>query len=659
MSVPPRQPVAAMEDPLTMSASASSANISNSTSASNSSSTKAKTTAKTTAASLLRSLGSNSSSGSGSGSSPANTLMSAPPRNKRLEALSSFGKEIGSFFHQQASSAAASTSSLSGSGSGSGSRTSPLAIEPDISRDDLMHLCMKLNKRLKTLESNFTELKESESEAAAQRDELLGFVMTEVLRKDVLSEGLQMSLPLLQREWAEREEERNVALQIMQQQHRDYVQAKEQEIRLLMSTSSPSTTTTTTTSSSPSSASTPPSNTDMQQQQQQRQEQQQQQLQQLFGEMEESRAAQAKEKETESLRKELQGHVKALEEEKDMVISLHNQLAATKTQHEKQKMEEEEEQQQQQQQQHQLPRPLSPSPLLPQNEKEVQATLALLHSLQHDLDLKTQRIATLEEQLGASSILLQQKEMTLEEHRLSLSHHHQQQHKLTSSLQTSQCALQGGLHDKETLQQQQQKAEEWQAQLDEVRSALSEKNGLVKRLKEELERAEQLHASKATQVVQLEGGVQEMVQEMGVLREAVKEGEEMVAALKRDLDISKHKTADAEMAQARAEAEPQQIKSELEKELWAQKEASLLQHRQQREAHDAELTTLRRDNNKKNFPRPKPHPRKGSPTPAAHPPAHHPPSRPLHRLPRRPRNNGTCHQAVPPRHPTTIRSRIL
>ncbi|KAM3576984.1 hypothetical protein VYU27_001125 [Nannochloropsis oceanica] len=592
-----------------MSASASSANMSISTSVSNSSSSKAKTMAETTAATLLRSLGSSSSSRSGSGSSPANILTSAPPRNKRLGTLSSFGKEIGSFFQQQASSAAAST--LSSSGSGSGGEKSPLAIEPDISREDLMHLCLKLNKCLRNLENNFTEQKKAQNEAAAQRDELLGFVVTEVLRKGVPSEGLQISLPDLQREWAEREEERNMTLQSMQQQHRDYVQAKEQEIRLLMSTFS--TSATTTPSSKPSSASTPPSTTDKHEQQQN--------VRQLVLEIEESRAAQvAKEKETESLRKELQEHIKALEEEKDVVISLQNQLATIKTQHETQKREEREEeeeeeeeeegneqQQQQQQQQHQqqqqqhklLPPPLSPSPLLLQNEKEEKAALTLLLTLQQDLDLKTQRIATLEEQLGASSVLLHQKELTLEELRLSLSHHQQQHHELASSLQTSQYALQEALHEKETLLEQQQKANERRSQLDEVRSALSEKNGIVQRLKEDLDKAEQLRANDATQMAQLEGGAQEMMREMKALREAVKEGEGIVAGLKHDLDLCKQKAADAKTAQARAEAEQQHSKSEVEKEIWAQKEAFSLQHQQQREAHAAELTTLRRDNQKK------------------------------------------------------------
>ena len=468
-----------------------------------------------------------------------------------------------------------------------------------------MQLCMKLNKRLKSLESKVTELGESEREATAQRDELLGFVVMEVLRKDVPSDGLHMSLPLLQREWAEREEERNMTLQSMQQQHRNYVQAKEQEIRLLMS-SLPSSSLP---SSSPSSA--PPSTTDSHQQQ----HQQQQQLQHLSVEKEKSKAAlAAQEREMEGLRRELHGHVKALEEERDMVVSLHNQLAATKAQQQEQQQQQQQQQEQEQkekkakeaaialsQQEQQQQQQQAPSPLLAQKEKELQDTLVLLHSLQHDLELKNQKLISLEEQLGAVSILLQQKEELPEEERLALSHHHQRQQALTSSLQTSQLALQAALQEKQQLQQQQQqqKAEEWRQQFDEARSALSGKSGLVVRLKEELDKAEQLHASKTAQVAQLEGGEQEMVLEMEVLREVVKEGEGLIAALKRDLEMSKHKAADAESAQARAEAEQQQIKIELEKELWAQRQASLLQHQQNREAHSAELTTLQRDNQKK------------------------------------------------------------
>lgn len=55
----------------------------------------------------------------------------------------------------------------------------------------------------------------------------------DVLRKDVPSDGLHMTLSLLQRDWAAAEEERAQALRSLQREHQEYVESKERELLLL------------------------------------------------------------------------------------------------------------------------------------------------------------------------------------------------------------------------------------------------------------------------------------------------------------------------------------------------------------------------------------------------------------------------------------------
>lgn len=176
-------------------------------------------------------MGISSSGGGGSASSTA-------PR----EALSNLSRQLGSLFRGGSGELPPSPSLASG--------------EPDIPREDLVLLSMKLSKRLKAVEARAAELQRmhrcgggggrgeracdgsllsqwqqpglvgggqatksapsvvcmmhacmagSLREVLEQRDELVAFVTIEVLRKDVPADGLHMTLDRIKREVRERE----------------------------------------------------------------------------------------------------------------------------------------------------------------------------------------------------------------------------------------------------------------------------------------------------------------------------------------------------------------------------------------------------------------------------------------------------------------------
>ena len=473
------------------------------------------------------------------------------------------------------------------------------------------------------------DLGQSEREATAQRDELLGFVVVEILRKDVPAEGMHMTLPLLQREWAAREEERNLTLQAMQKQHRDYVQEKEQEIQLIKSSSS---------SSSSASASSPPTGTHGNEEQQQALAQATGQLKRQELEMADLRQSLAgKEQEMEQLRRHVNSLVKSLEEERDMVVAMHNQLAAARAQHEEKlvycQLQIQKEQKAKEEACAALveaveasPAKASPSPSPPpvvaeQKEEEkkqvVDDNAAAIQTLRTALAEKEEahaalqtKLAALEQQLGASAVLLREKEGVLEEQRQKLSRQRSERQELEAALQAyqskDQTASSGMAAAESTLReclqqrdQAQAKALELRKELDEARQALSERSGLLVRLKADVASAEQLHATKTAQVASLELGVQEMMHEMTTLKATVAENEGLIAGLRRDLDKAKRQVLEAQEAREKAQKEGDVAKAELEKELWGQREETLQQHKQLREAHEEEVATLKREAQKK------------------------------------------------------------
>ncbi|TFJ88449.1 hypothetical protein NSK_000023 [Nannochloropsis salina CCMP1776] len=552
--------------------------------------------AAATAASLFRGL----HGGNGlKNHSHGTNLTTSPLRNKGIEALSSFSKGILkiSQHHQYASSLGKTSTSTAPDNP---CQDEQPVIGPDISMEDLMLVCTKLKRRVKVMETQACELKEANGRIEVERDEMIDFLYRDVLqREDVPPHGTQASLPALQREWAQQEEERHLTLQAMQQQHREYVLANKAAPASPLAIALPSI-------PKPQEEHEESSLATVREQKVDENE-----LCRVQTELEGGKRALAQaEEELQALRRQVAEQNKMAAEERDAMRKLKLEVGKMQESHAKEVT--------------RLGQQIRPQGEdgAPQAGTETPASQAgregktgtererAEKTVSFPRDRAMDEADELKKELAASSLILQEKDSAIEALHRAMSQDQSKRLTLESSLRAAQAKvdsltqeiastsglLRGAEQEKENLRQ---RDAEQRAELDTGCQQLAEKTGVLLRVRSDLERTEQSYALKTAQVAQLETGVQEMVLEMKRLRESVEEGEMARARLSREVESRQQACVKLEKALMETKEILRKEKEAWESGAQAQRDESRQQAASQQQTFEEELMLYQKESQKK------------------------------------------------------------